>query len=185
MSSRFSSTGCCSQSAGCLCGLLPRTTGLPVVRCLDIFFIIPSRPGDRLGTSRRGQRVSRRSPGIRLSVSLAQTLAPTSSPSNVLCPPRPVHRGPFTVAVAPVGSPARASLGRLRVSISPSPGLPVSPPHVRVRPCDRRRSVADFSLLLEDPEGMRVEVNHVPGKGLLAMDAPEVGDGGTGLKAKL
>lgn len=42
-----------------------------------------------------------------------------------------------------------------------------------------------FSLLLEDPEGMRVEVNHVPGKGLLAMDAPEVGDGGTGLKAKL
>ena len=42
-----------------------------------------------------------------------------------------------------------------------------------------------FSLLLEDPEGMRVEVNYVPGKGLLAMDMPEVGDGGTGLKAKL
>jgi len=29
-----------------------------------------------------------------------------------------------------------------------------------------------YSVLFEDPDGIRLEVNHVPGKGLLAGDAP-------------
>jgi len=33
-----------------------------------------------------------------------------------------------------------------------------------------------YSILFEDPEGMRVELNHVPGAGLLAMDEPSVGN---------
>jgi len=30
-----------------------------------------------------------------------------------------------------------------------------------------------YSLLFEDPDGIRLEVNHVPGKGLLAKDEPK------------
>lgn len=36
-----------------------------------------------------------------------------------------------------------------------------------------------YSVLFEDPEGMRVEVNFVPGKGLLQRDKPEVGGSST------
>lgn len=32
-----------------------------------------------------------------------------------------------------------------------------------------------YSFLFEDPDGIRLEVNHVPAKGLLAMDKPQVG----------
>eukprot|EP00040_Diaphanoeca_grandis_P015885 m.81675 g.81675 ORF g.81675 m.81675 type:complete len:84 (-) comp25441_c2_seq1:92-343(-) len=32
-----------------------------------------------------------------------------------------------------------------------------------------------YSILLQDPDGMRFEVNYVPGQGLLAMDNPQVG----------
>ena len=38
-----------------------------------------------------------------------------------------------------------------------------------------------YSILFEDPDGMRGEVNYVPGKGLLAMERPEVGYGDQGL----
>ena len=38
-----------------------------------------------------------------------------------------------------------------------------------------------YSILFEDPDGMRGEVNYVPGKGLLAMARPEVGHGAQGL----
>ena len=31
-----------------------------------------------------------------------------------------------------------------------------------------------YSVLFEDPEGIRLEVNHVPGKGLLAAETPNV-----------
>jgi catechol 2,3-dioxygenase-like lactoylglutathione lyase family enzyme len=31
-----------------------------------------------------------------------------------------------------------------------------------------------YSVLFEDPDGIRIEVNHVPGKGLLAADAPKL-----------
>ena len=46
-----------------------------------------------------------------------------------------------------------------------------------------------YSILLEDPEGMHIEVNYIPGRGLLAMDAPEVGastatDAGTPVSAR-
>jgi len=34
-----------------------------------------------------------------------------------------------------------------------------------------------YSVLFEDPDGTRLEVNHVPGKGLLAADSPGIGGG--------
>ena len=69
---------------------------------------------DRLADASTVRISTRRSPGTRTSNSLAQSLAPLSSPSNAPCPPRPVHCG------APVGSLARASLR--------SPSLPRRPP---------------------------------------------------------
>ena len=37
-----------------------------------------------------------------------------------------------------------------------------------------------FSTLFEDPDGIRIEVNHVPGQGLLGLQKPELrGAGGT------
>ena len=32
-----------------------------------------------------------------------------------------------------------------------------------------------YSVLFEDPDGIRLEMNHVPGKGLLAQDEPRLG----------
>ena len=34
-----------------------------------------------------------------------------------------------------------------------------------------------YSILFEDPDGVRLEINHVPGKGLLAEDRPKIGGG--------
>ena len=34
-----------------------------------------------------------------------------------------------------------------------------------------------YSVLFEDPDGVRLEINHVPGKGLLGDDRPKIGGG--------
>ena len=34
-----------------------------------------------------------------------------------------------------------------------------------------------YSVLFEDPDGTRLEINHVPGKGLLAADGAQIGGG--------
>jgi catechol 2,3-dioxygenase-like lactoylglutathione lyase family enzyme len=34
-----------------------------------------------------------------------------------------------------------------------------------------------YSVLFEDPDGTRLEINHVPGKGLLADERPKIGGG--------
>jgi len=34
-----------------------------------------------------------------------------------------------------------------------------------------------YSILFEDPDGVRLEINHVPGKGLLGDDRPKIGGG--------
>src|SRR5580692_2365582 len=34
-----------------------------------------------------------------------------------------------------------------------------------------------YSVLFEDPDGIRLEINHVPGKGLLAADGIKIGGG--------
>jgi hypothetical protein len=34
-----------------------------------------------------------------------------------------------------------------------------------------------YSVLFEDPDGTRLEINHVPGKGLLAADRMQIGGG--------
>ena len=36
-----------------------------------------------------------------------------------------------------------------------------------------------YSVLFEDPDGIRIEANHVPGKGLLAAGLGQVGNAGT------
>jgi hypothetical protein len=41
-----------------------------------------------------------------------------------------------------------------------------------------------YSLLFEDPDGIRVEVNHVPGKGHLG-DGGRLGEGGAGPSTRL
>ena len=41
-------------------------------------------------------------------------------------------------------------------------------PHAAIVTVNRTTSRIDSSDLFEDPDGIRLEVNHVPGKGLLA-----------------
>ena len=44
-------------------------------------------------------------------------------------------------------------------------------PH-RPRPAGRRFAPGYYYFVFEDPDGIRLEINHIPGKGLLVGDTP-------------
>jgi hypothetical protein len=55
----------------------------------------------------------------------------------------------------------------------------VEPPALVVKATRSQFAPGYYSLLFEDPDGIRVEVNHVPGKGHLG-EGGRLGDGGPG-----
>ena len=144
MSSRFSSTGCCSQSAGCLCGLLPRTTGLPVVRCLAFSssFLAPVTGLVRQGGDSGSTPFTRNPPLCLPRADLgADLLSFKRALPTAARAPRPVHCGAstgwLTRSCFPRPSP------RLHLPVSRSPGLPASRARASLRsPSLRRRLLA-------------------------------------------